>query len=207
MIGQAIIGSKVQVLSNNKVLQDCTIINVGSVTDCNNSIRILESRKPKEAKVTDISNGQNSKIGMLNIRIQELTEKNVMLSKKVDLYKSKADKYDELMAFITAQNNQKESAIIINSTDEIMIDPDNPTITILRYQFNRISSLKNYRIVISELIDFLFEVESYRKENYSKLLENYPQKIKSIIKFVMNKFPNLRKGDITKTISNKCRNR
>ena len=127
------------------------------------------------------------------------------LTEKVDKYKNKHDLYESLMAFIDSHKSGQDHAIIINSNDPKMLDPANPTVTIARYQENRIINITDHNMFIRELVDFLFEPEAYRGKNYTDLKQNFPEKIAALKAYTKSKFPNLKDGEISKAISNKCR--
>ena len=138
-------------------------------------------------------------------QLKDANEAIVKLMAKVDKYKEKSDQYDEIIALIEIHKKGKQAELVAQTLDHFMIDPENPTVTIMRYQYERIKNLNDANMVTREILDFLFEPEAYRGKTFTVLREQYECKINALRNYVINRFPNAKAGTISKTITNKSR--
>lgn len=126
------------------------------------------------------------------------------MQSKIDELEKKADKYDQIIQFIgtiSQENNNTQTPDL-----EKAICPYYPTVTLSKSQIKLVKSKTKGTEAIRMLIDMLFDYNIYNQKNYTYLAENFPEKIKSIERFIGERY-GLESAKITKTITNKCRRR
>ncbi|MEN2499038.1 MAG: hypothetical protein MHMPM18_003283, partial [Marteilia pararefringens] len=100
-----VVGQQYKIFSNQKIIDDCKIINYGTERECAETIYLLDQISEQYAISENIPAAFNIEEieALYKEKIRKLIEQNKILSSKIDFYKKKADNYDVLVSIIKAQ--------------------------------------------------------------------------------------------------------
>ena len=214
-------GDSVAILKKGKIIEGYLIVYVGNFESAQEALNIISHKNCQDncySPNESFNSNTNNKEELQNLRTENellkkenqiLKEKILNLTKINEKYKNDSMYYDQILTLVDQQRSNKEPnpRIIIESSEDIIIDSLSPSISIKRFQFNQLENLPNNKgqLAVRMLVDFLFSKEDIIGQNYTTLMADRAKSkiINVIFKYVKTKFV-ISDAQIVKTITNKC---